>query len=145
MFNKILLLSISIVVLLFLYLSIEPNHIVKSSLVLSYVNNQRIDNKRLPVKETDNLDKGAQERAIYLYEHHQLNHDGYEKAVRKSLIHPDASFGEDLAQWWNNDQAVVDAWMNSPKHKEIIFNKEYKYAGVGKYKGIWVLWMSSIY
>lgn len=44
--------------------------------------------------------------------------------------------GENLAMDYKNNQAVVDAWMNSPGHRDNIINPVYTKTGIGiAYKG----------
>lgn len=43
-------------------------------------------------------------------------------------------FGENLAEFYNTPEEVVDAWMNSPSHKENIMDGEYGTCGIAIYK-----------
>jgi hypothetical protein len=43
--------------------------------------------------------------------------------------------GENLARDFSNAQSAVDAWMNSPTHKENILNPKYKEIGIGVVEG----------
>lgn len=40
-------------------------------------------------------------------------------------------YGEDLAAGFNNADAVMNAWMNSPSHRKVIMNPKYKEIGLG--------------
>ncbi|MCR5675753.1 MAG: CAP domain-containing protein [Lachnospiraceae bacterium] len=43
-------------------------------------------------------------------------------------------FGENLAEFYNTPEEVVDAWMNSPSHKENIMDGEFSTCGIAIYK-----------
>ena len=42
-------------------------------------------------------------------------------------------WGENIAAGQDTPEGVVEAWMNSPSHREAILNKDYTYMGVGYY------------
>ena len=43
--------------------------------------------------------------------------------------------GENLARDFSNASSAMDAWMNSPTHKENILNPKYKEIGIGVVEG----------
>ena len=52
---------------------------------------------------------------------------------------PDLMYGENLAQGYDSPEEAVDAWMNSPKHKDNILTPDYTTGGIGVYEhnGMW--------
>ena len=43
--------------------------------------------------------------------------------------------GEDLAKGFNSEEPVVNAWMNSPSHRRVLQDRQFKKTGVASYKG----------
>ena len=114
------------------------------SYLLTLVNNRRKDAGVPLVIELTHIDYGAYNRCVYLIEKQQWSHDGFAEALYGSLWNPSGTkIGEDLARNFNSEEAVVNAWMNSPKHREIMLDKDYKYMGFGHYQSYWTLWMST--
>ena len=38
--------------------------------------------------------------------------------------------GENLAKGYKTEQSIIDAWENSPEHKAVMINKDFKYGCV---------------
>ena len=114
------------------------------SYMLTLVNNRRRDAGLAMVIELRHINYGAYNRAVDLGGKNQWSHDGFASALYGSLWNPQKAFiGENLAKNYDTEDKVIEAWMNSPKHKEILLNARYKYMGVGHYQTYWVLWMSN--
>ena len=47
---------------------------------------------------------------------------------------PDLMFGENLAQGYNSPEEAVNAWMNSPEHKNNILTPGFSSGGIGVYE-----------
>ena len=43
-------------------------------------------------------------------------------------------FGENLAYGYDTAEEVVDAWMNSPAHKDLLLDNEFTSCGIGSYE-----------
>ena len=83
-----------------------------------------------PVSEDDNLTRAAQARADEIFESGHFSHDGVWETVEP--IYRYRAAGENLARNFNTDEAMVVAWMKSPKHRENIVNCKYKDIGIGR-------------
>ena len=49
-------------------------------------------------------------------------------------VAPNIMYGENLAQGYNSPDAAVNAWMNSPAHRDNIMNASFKSCGIGIYE-----------
>jgi uncharacterized protein YkwD len=113
---------------------------------LYLVNQERIKAGVQLVGETNNIDQGAYNRAKFLVEHNQWSHKGFREAMRPILINKQAELiGEDLAKNFSTDEAVIQAWMLSPIHKDVMLNPNYEWGGYNCYKKICVLWLATEY
>ncbi len=107
--------------------------------IVELTNNKRIDTGLQPLKLNEKLSQGAQLKAgdmfAFDYWAHQspsgrepwefFQEAGYEYRVA----------GENLARDFMNSNEVVEAWMNSPTHKENILNPKYQEIGVAVVNG----------
>ena len=50
-------------------------------------------------------------------------------------VNKNICFGENLAYGYDNAEDVVDAWLNSPTHRELIYDEEYETCGIGHHEG----------
>ena len=109
--------------------------------VIFYTNDERAKNGLPALKESLNLDASAQAKVLDMFKNQYFAHDspaglgvGYlaESAGYDFLI-----IGENLALGnFENDQALVQAWMDSPGHRANILNTNYQEIGVSVRKGI---------
>ncbi len=53
------------------------------------------------------------------------------------------SAGENIAMGYRTAQAVVNAWMNSPSHRENLLSSRYTTMGIGYEDGYWTQWFIS--
>jgi len=44
-------------------------------------------------------------------------------------------YGENLAYGYDTAEEVVDAWLDSPTHRDLIYDEEFLSCGIGHYKG----------
>lgn len=51
------------------------------------------------------------------------------------------SAGENIAQGYRNAQTVVEAWMRSQSHRELLLSSRYTAMGIGHADGYWTLWL----
>lgn len=113
------------------------------SKLVNLVNQERAKAKLNTVSELDYMSAGATQRAVFLFESGQWSHEGYESAIRKVLrTNLNTHVGENLARYFPSEEEVVKAWINSPSHKEVMLNPDWKYSGIGFHNGYWVLWLS---
>lgn len=50
-------------------------------------------------------------------------------------VNKNICFGENLAYGYNDPQEVVDAWLDSPTHRELVYDKDFLTCGIGHYEG----------
>ena len=53
------------------------------------------------------------------------------------------SAGENIAMGYRTAEAVVNAWMNSPSHRENLLSSRYTVMGIGYADGYWTQWLIS--
>lgn len=94
------------------------------------------------LKYSNVLTKGAQERAEYMYRLGKLDHKGYQDAFAKAGYKNYLTIGENLSRNWSSE-VVVQKWLESPRHAELIHNKNFKEIGIGEYKGYIVAWFGA--
>ena len=50
-------------------------------------------------------------------------------------VNKNICFGENLAFGYNNAEDVVQAWLDSPTHRDLIYDKDYETCGIGHHEG----------
>lgn len=111
--------------------------------VLDLVNEERRKENLKPLKLANDLNHYAQVRAKEItkrFSHTRPNGSSCFTAVAK----PYRMVGENIAAGQKSSREVVEAWMNSPSHRENIMNPKFREMGVGylyqpnlKYKHYW--------
>ncbi len=135
---------------LFLFFN-SLSHTPASPSILGYASNITVDSiislsnqKRQTLGETEltqdpALTQAAQEKANHMFSHDYWAHvspDGTEpwffinNANYKYLL-----AGENLARDFNDSSSVVEAWMNSPSHRDNLLNPKYRDIGVAVVNG----------
>lgn len=109
-----------------------------SGSVLGYENlNRTINSKRTyPLISSPQLDQIAYCRAKYLFDNNLWTHNGNEKCFYKYGIK--WNYGEVLAQGYYDDGVIVQAWLNSPSHRNVMLGN-YRYFGSSKMGNITVV------
>lgn len=98
--------------------------------LLVIVNRVRAENGcERPLVINSQLTKAAQERAEYVADGH-WSHDGYIETVKKYYRYQ--KLGENLARDFRTEEALVQAWLNSPKHRDNLLNCKYIETGIGR-------------
>lgn len=113
--------------------------------IILWTNFQRREEGPLPpLQESLLLKEVAQQRLTDMFDQQYFAHfspEGYgAKDVAQNLGYDYLQLGENIALGvFKNDQAVVQAWMDSKPHRENILNTRFREigvaAGVGKYEG----------
>ncbi len=111
------------------------------------VNDRRSDSGLRRVEENAVLNAVATAHARDLVDHNYLSHIGRdgstpEDRARAGGYNP-RYIGENLARGTNSGSAVVDGWMNSPKHRDILLAPEAEDFGLGRVSTTWVLMMAA--
>jgi len=118
--------------------------------IIRWTNSQREKNGLPPLKENVKLDASAEVKAEDMFQNQYFAHESPTGVGVGDLVKEvDYEFiiiGENLALGnFKDDETLVQAWMDSPGHRENILNIKYTEIGVaviqGKYKGRTV-WMA---
>jgi len=118
------------------------NSILTVSGVISWTNIERKDNGSLvALKENSKLDQAAELKVKDMFTKQYFEHVSPEgigpSGLAQQVSYSYIALGENLASGnFKNDQALVEAWMNSPGHRENILNKDFKEIGVAVKKGV---------
>lgn len=111
--------------------------------VLTWTNNQRAQNGNLPpLAENTKLDEAALIKAQDLFAKQYFEHVSPEGTGPADLAdevgYAYIAYGENLALGnFADDQALVQAWMDSPGHRANILNNRYQEIGVAVVRGVY--------
>lgn len=112
---------------------------VLPSVVVKLTNEERDDLSQAPLRRNATLDAAAQMKANHMARNEYFSHyapDGTSPWYWfKQAGYTYAHAGENLAIHFTDSTEVVDAWMNSPTHRENIVNGNFTEIGVGTAKG----------
>lgn len=101
----------------------------------------------LPVVENDLLHQAAALHAEDMVENNYLSHtdlDGGSAGDRVLAVGYDYSFvAENIAQGFSSQDSVMDAWMNSPGHRQNILDPRAVEFGIAQEDTTWVLLLGS--
>ncbi len=120
-----------------------PNSFLTKAGVLKWTNIQRNETESLPaLLQNSKLDEIAMERLNDIFEKQYFDHispDGVAASdIAKEIGYEFISIGENIALGnFKNDQALVQAWMDSPGHRANILNGDYAEIGIAVKKGIY--------
>jgi len=109
--------------------------------VIEFTNIQREKYGLPPLKENLKLNASAEEKVKDMFENQYFSHFspsgvGVEDLV-KSAGYEFIAIGENLALGnFENDEVLVQGWMDSPGHRENILNDRYQEIGVAVLKGL---------
>jgi uncharacterized protein YkwD len=115
--------------------------------VIDLVNAERISHGIAPLKRVNQLDNASRYHAADMEQDDYFSHDTYDRVngdLHKSCdwftridgFYRDRSWlGENIALGYSSPSSVMDAWMNSPGHRENILREEYWEIGVGYSSG----------
>lgn len=122
------------------------------ALMLRLINEQRTagckcGNTDMPpvpkMKWNDLLAKAAYNHSIDMYTHRTLNHtssDGRSPDDRiKAAGYSAATWGENIAVGYSNENSVIQGWMKSSGHCTNIMNKNLTEVGVGREGNYWTM------
>ncbi len=135
-----------VVILSILSISILPNLKYQSSskvlgfatdivqeIVLEETNHERVINGLSPLRENQMLNTAAQEKAQDMFAKGYWAHFGPNGETPWQFIlaagYEYEYAGENLAKSFLDSKSVVQAWMNSPTHRDNILNKHYSDVG----------------
>jgi uncharacterized protein YkwD len=113
-----------------------PKSTTTAQEIIDFTNKERVNAGLKPLTDNPKLDEAAQLRAQKIIDFNEWNHEAtksgvpYTKAI-KEVNYWNISYGENLAKGFYDSQSVVDAWMNSPGHKENLLNPKFQEIGIG--------------
>ncbi len=108
--------------------------------VIDETNKQRANNGNTPLHENARLDKAAEAKVDDMFAQQYFEHKSPDGKMPADLAHAQGYdfvvVGENLALGnFENDKALVEAWMNSPGHRANILHSSYQEIGVAVKKG----------
>ena len=108
--------------------------------IVEWTNRKRTESGLNSVNLNEKLSEAARQKAADMFALNYWSHVSPRGVNPWSFI-MNAGYsylyaGENLARDFSNAQGVVEAWMNSPSHKDNILNKKYKNIGVAVVDGI---------
>jgi len=120
-----------------------PNSFLTKAGVLKWTNIQRTETESLPsLLQNNKLDEIAMERLEDMFEKQYFDHispDGIGASdVAQKIGYEFISIGENIALGnFKDDQALAQAWMDSPGHRANILNNSYTEIGIAVKKGFY--------
>jgi len=109
--------------------------------VIEWTNSQRVENGLDPLQENSVLNASAQKKLEDMFQKQYFAHDAPDGTTPGDIIeivgYEYITTGENLALGnFADDQELVQAWMDSPGHRENILKDRYQEIGVAVGKGI---------
>lgn len=133
------------------FLTFDDNANLDAKNIIAITNKYRQENGiTTSLSEQSKLNLSAQVKLEDMFENQYFEHDS-PKGVGVSDLGNQSGYdylliGENLAMGnFKSDLALVDAWMNSPGHRENILNKNYREIGVSVGRGVYNgqrIWMA---
>jgi uncharacterized protein YkwD len=118
----------------------EPKANLTKAGTIDRTNSQRQDNGLPALAENEKLDAAAMIKAQDMFQKQYFAHESPSGAgpsdLAEDVNYDYLAIGENLALGnFKDDEALVQAWMDSPGHRANILNKKYKEIGVAVLKG----------
>jgi len=119
----------------------SPDSFLTKEGIIKLTNLERQKQGLAPLKENAKLDSSAGFKAEDLFKNQYFEHESPTGVTVSDLVkkagYDFIALGENLARGnFKDDQALVEAWMASPGHRENILNPSFKEIGVSVEKGI---------
>lgn len=107
--------------------------------LLILINEKRLENGLEPLKLNSELTKAAQSKADHMFQNNYWAHFAPDKTSPwKFILESGYDYiyaGENLAKGFVNSKDAVDAWMNSPTHRDNILSSQYEDVGFAIVEG----------
>src|SRR3989344_5623091 len=108
--------------------------------IVNLTNQERLKNGVLPLRQDAQLNKAAYLKGQDMFKNQYWAHISPTGVQPWSFITESGYVysyaGENLARDFGDSSSVVDAWINSPLHRENILNSHYKDIGVSVVNGV---------
>jgi len=120
---------------------IEQNQLpYQSSQIITLINNVRIKNNLKPLIIDPELLKASEEKVNDMVKKSYFSHVSPKENKRWSSFILENNYtykeaGENLANGYKTPEEIVQAWLDSPSHRENIFTKEYQDTSVSLQRG----------
>lgn len=104
------------------------------SILLSLINLARTNQGILPLHPVPSLDQAAANKAQALNEQNQFSHNVNQQppwVYFDQVGYRYALAGENLAQGFSSETAIIDAWLNSPSHAANLLSPDFTHSGIG--------------
>ena len=106
---------------------------ISTQQLLILTNQQRQDNKLPALTDNSELDQAAANKAADMFSKNYWAHDAPDGATPWTFIKATGYnyvyAGENLARGFNSASDVINAWMNSPEHRQNILSSNYQNVG----------------
>ena len=94
-----------------------------------------------PVTWNDQLAQAAYDHSRDMYNNNYFSHTGLDGSSPGDRIRRAGyswrTYGENIAKGYNNEQAVIQGWLNSPGHCRNIMDAAFKEMGLGRVGTYW--------
>ncbi|ADY28954.1 CAP domain-containing protein [Cellulophaga lytica] len=98
--------------------------------LITLINNHRTNIGLEKLQISNNAYRYAKEHNIYMIKINAINHDNFiERAENLSSETNATLVAENVANQYSNAQQILNAWLNSPNHKDNI-ETNYEYTGI---------------
>lgn len=119
----------------------EPESFLTKTGVIRWTNLQREKNNLPPLEENSILSAMAEEKVKDMFENQYFAHDSPSGVgvgdLAKNFGYEFIAIGENLALGnYKDDEALLEAWMASPGHRENILNTQYQEIGIAVERGL---------
>lgn len=113
---------------------------IDTQTVLSLTNSKRRENGLSDLKLNNTLSQSASAKASHMFANNYWAHNAPDGTTPwyffNSVGYKYLYAGENLARDFGDSSSVVDAWMNSPTHRENILSGRYDEIGIGVVNGL---------
>ena len=94
-----------------------------------------------PLVWNNSLEKAAQRHSLDMANHSHFDHTGTDGSVLGTRVRETGYswtiVGENIAQDYNNEETVIQGWLDSPRHCKNIMNADFIEMGVAKVENYW--------
>ena len=112
--------------------------------MISLINTERINNSKLPMAPDIRLENAVQLHVDDMITNSFFGHTGSdgssfgERILAQVYSVPS---GEVISTGSSNPMVILDLWMSSPSHRDVIINETHNHLGIGfsKSQGLWVI------
>jgi uncharacterized protein YkwD len=95
------------------------------------INEHRSSNSIFVVTKSNTISSVAQSHSLFMAENKVVNHENFPARNYYLTMSQNAkTVGENIGYGYGTAKGIINAWLNSPKHKAIIENSTYTHMGV---------------